>query len=368
MNRNDFISIIENKSTINPGTLQDIRELIGTFPYFQTAHILLLKGLKDNDDVRFDSQLKKSAIYIADREVLYYLLQKEPEPSVISEENVDEAAIPEIIPREVVIETPAEPDSKSPESSGDIKDEIDVPLSAGEKTLIATAEKSQFDSQQVVIETAKNSEALISEYDEEIIGQYKEGSARITPGFETRTVLMSVEPEDDLFGGSVFIFEDEVVPEDEEVFYMDPGISVPDDHELFEIDFEEEIKSPAIPEPVAAEHENAEQSSPEPEPIKAQTDGREQKKRKQADLIDKFIELNPRIEPVKDIPDYPLEDLSKPYVEEKGGFISETLARIYLNQGYYSRAMDIYERLCLTFPEKSSYFAAQIEKIKELIK
>jgi len=219
-----------------------------------------------------------------------------------------------------------------------------------------------------VIETAKNSEALISEYDEEIIGQYKEGSARITPGFETRTVLMSVEPEDDLFGGSVFIFEDEVVPEDEEVFYMDPGISVPDDHELFEIDFEEEIKSPAIPEPVAAEHENAEQSSPEPEPIKAQTDGREQKKRKQADLIDKFIELNPRIEPVKDIPDYPLEDLSKPYVEEKGGFISETLARIYLNQGYYSRAMDIYERLCLTFPEKSSYFAAQIEKIKEQIK
>lgn len=76
MNRNDFISIIENKSTINPGTLQDIRELIGTFPYFQTAHMLLLKGLKDNDDVRFDSQLKKSAIYIADREVLYYLLQK----------------------------------------------------------------------------------------------------------------------------------------------------------------------------------------------------------------------------------------------------------------------------------------------------
>lgn len=369
MNRNDFISIIENKSTINPGTLQDIRELIGTFPYFQTAHMLLLKGLKDNDDVRFDSQLKKSAIYIADREVLYYLLQKEPESFRISEENGDEAAIPEIIPREVVVETHAEAAGTSAESSGDIiKDEIAVSSSAGEETLIASAEKSQFDSQQVVIETAKNSDALISEYEEEIIGQYKEDLTGSSPDFVTRTVLMSVEPEDNLFGGSVFVFEDEVVPEEEKIFYMDPGISVPDDHELFEIDLEEEIESPAIPEPVAAEHENAEQPFPEPEPIKAQPDGREQKKRKQADLIDKFIELNPRIEPVKDIPDYPLEDLSKPYVEEKGGFISETLARIYLNQGYYSRAIDIYERLCLTFPEKSSYFAAQIEKIKELIK
>lgn len=44
---------------------------------------------------------------------------------------------------------------------------------------------------------------------------------------------------------------------------------------------------------------------------------------------------------------------------------SESLAELYVEQGYKKRAISMYEKLRLIFPEKSAYFAAQIQKIKE---
>ena len=46
-------------------------------------------------------------------------------------------------------------------------------------------------------------------------------------------------------------------------------------------------------------------------------------------------------------------------------FCTETLAQIYAEQGYYEQASAIYSKLILRYPEKSAYFAALIEKIKQ---
>ncbi len=91
---------------------------------------------------------------------------------------------------------------------------------------------------------------------------------------------------------------------------------------------------------------------------------------RQDDLIDRFLEVNPRIVPRQhaEPDDQEVEDISRPSVEENEGMLTDTLAQIYIRQGYYSRAIFAYEKLSLKFPEKSSYFASQIEKIKELIK
>ena len=49
------------------------------------------------------------------------------------------------------------------------------------------------------------------------------------------------------------------------------------------------------------------------------------------------------------------------------GTVSETLAEIYVKQDFYQRAIDIYEKLILLYPEKSAYFATLIEKLKNKI-
>ena len=82
-------------------------------------------------------------------------------------------------------------------------------------------------------------------------------------------------------------------------------------------------------------------------------------------IIDEFIDSNPKIKPIKtsDIKN-PTEDLSAKSTEFKPESSSEYLANIYIEQNKINKAIAIYESLSLKFPEKKSYFANLIKKLK----
>ncbi|HEY9114210.1 MAG TPA: hypothetical protein VIN10_05880 [Bacteroidales bacterium] len=86
-----------------------------------------------------------------------------------------------------------------------------------------------------------------------------------------------------------------------------------------------------------------------------------------AELIDEFIKNLPGISRPKSTFFDPV-DAAKPSITDQENVISETLAKIYFDQKYFEKAIKIYERLSLKFPEKSSYFAALIEKAKNELK
>jgi len=88
------------------------------------------------------------------------------------------------------------------------------------------------------------------------------------------------------------------------------------------------------------------------------------KKPSRKELIDKFIADNPSISRPKAEFYNPIS-MAQNSIVDNSEIVSETLAKIYYQQGYFDKAIEIYEKLSLHFPEKSSYFAAQIEEIKE---
>ena len=87
-------------------------------------------------------------------------------------------------------------------------------------------------------------------------------------------------------------------------------------------------------------------------------------------LIDDFINHEKGKIKLKEEPEY------KPEIEEAApedgndgneSYFTETLAKIYIKQGRYEKALEIIQRLNLNYPKKNAYFADQIRFLEKLI-
>ena len=89
-------------------------------------------------------------------------------------------------------------------------------------------------------------------------------------------------------------------------------------------------------------------------------------KRAQIDLIKEFSKKEIKLATIKEIEaNKNNENLATASTSLNEGLISETFAAILLQQSKKAKAIEIYEKLALKFPEKRAYFADLIEKSKE---
>ncbi len=306
MNKSEFIDIIKERRVLSQDEYREIDLLSNKYPFFQSAHVLLLNSLYRNDDLDFTDRLKETAIYIADREALYYLLNSKQEKG-----NGIENAVRQDI------------ETQSGRSREELLKEINERLNeiSGVNNEIAEPEEEAAEEtgQEEVQEI--NQETVREEADEDVPGDNRLNAA-----------------------GEILQLDEDMQDDDYnivDVGFDNDNLSLSQGDELLDLDTED--------------NEGERDDNLDNEVIDDD------------ELVDRFINSNPRIEPRKTDDNSEPEDISEESAREKPGLVSETLANIYLSQGYYSKAIGIYERLSLKYPEKSSYFATQIEKIEEII-
>jgi len=246
----ELVELIKNPKELDRDTLYELRSMLALYPYFQTARLLMLQNLYLLHDPSFDEELRRAAIYITDRKVLFQLIeaahyQHRPMPSQPNN---------------------AEQQAEQPDQSRTI-------------SLIDT---------------------FLESIPKEGEGEKPKNKRKPTPAdaaVDYVAYLLESETDDDKTGDDV-----------------------------------------------------------------PQLIGQ--------DLIDSFINNdkgkivlseNPQLTPQME------KGTEEEQKEGEDGYFTETLARIYIKQGRYSKALEIIQRLCLQYPKKNAYFADQIRFLEKLI-
>jgi hypothetical protein len=241
-----FTNLLNGTSKIQQTEIAELKSIVDEFPYFQSARALYLKGLKNQDSFKYNSELKITAAYTTDRTILF---------DFITSRDFNET-----------------------------EEEIHTQIIKEEKTEIIEEEKVQ----------------------------------------EVITISSPIEIiEAELEVGKPITFSDT------ENFSFNQWLQL-------------SSKKPII----------------RTEKIEEKTSGN-------LGIIEKFIRNNPKIEPLaKD------KSVSISVAKNKhdSSLMTETLAKVYLEQKKYENAMQAYRILSLKYPEKSGFFADQIKRIQILQK
>jgi hypothetical protein len=252
----ELSELIKHPERMDRETLYELRSMLALYPYFQTARLLMLQNLFLLHDTSFDEELRRAAIYISDRRVLFRMIE------------------------------------------------------AAHYTLTPSSTRKADEEQDKKPENGSAEDRTIS-----LIENFLESIPKETPDKEEQ---QETKP------------KRKPTPADAAVDYV----------------------------AYLLESESADDDTSDVPQLIGQ------------DLIDTFINndkgkivLNEDPEPAP----VPENTTSEDEESLDEGYFTETLARIYIKQGRYSKALEIIRRLSLQYPKKNAYFADQIRFLEKLI-
>ena len=333
MNVDEFTSLLRNPENLEASTqTRQLEEVLEAYPWFQPARALYLKGLHQMNSYKYNPALKATAACTADREVLFdYITSDEFLQDSIAETLSEETPLGDT---EIVSES-VEPNPES--DTGMVAQEKDSPLPRSAKEADRILDPGLFRS-----------------VDPDIDRKLEAARKKAREALELGRPLTFTRKERYSFSEWLQITS----------FTQNEGSADPAD-EGSHTPPAELSPSPAelstAPEELSPSYAASETSTEPPTP---QTSEKQDRKDK-FERIQRFIDLNPKIVPDKK-GEGPEVDIKSSVKLDKKELMTETLARVYLEQGKYKKAIQAYRILSLKYPEKSGFFADQIKAVEQL--
>ena len=88
--------------------------------------------------------------------------------------------------------------------------------------------------------------------------------------------------------------------------------------------------------------------------------------KKSDEIIERFIKEEPIIQ-APSAQNLNNENMARQSAEDNYVLVTETLANIYIDQSLYLKAIEVFKKLILKYPEKKSYFATRIQELEKNI-
>lgn len=307
MNVSDFTYLLQHpEKVVSPVQTNQLDDILDEFPYFQAARAIQLKGLRNLNSFKYNSSLKTTAAYTADRDILFdFITSKEfvqntiadsisGKSTAINDQEIEFETIVADKEIDTLVSDDNEQDKALPQNVKDAEQILDPSLFSSKDPKIDLE----------IAETKKKAQ-------ENLIGSPLPFSKKDKYSFGEWMQLASKKP----------------------------------------IEREENIAAKTEEVKFTTDTEDTEE---------------DELKKKKFDLIDQFIQKNPKIIPKEK--NSPILEIQQSTQIDKKELMTETLAKVYLEQKKYKKAIQAYKILSLKYPKKSSFFASQIKSVQKIQK
>ena len=303
MNVQDFTYLLQNPNkVVTPIQTKQLEDVLEEYPYFQAARALQLKGLRNLNSFKYNNALKKTAAYSTDRDVLFdFITSKDFLQNSIA-------------------------NSISGMTDMNEKQKIEVEELVEVKKAVPLIEKSEDKPLPQDVDDADQilDPKLFKSKDPKVDKAIKAEKEKAKKELEIGHPLPFTKQEKHSFGEWLQLTSLKTIERDREK--LNKNDSTDED-----IDF----------------------------PLE-----KDVLKKKKFELIDRFIENNPKIVPTKKATSK--VDMTESIKLDKEELMTETLAKVYLEQKKYKKAIQAYKILSLKYPEKSGFFADRIKAAQKI--